>query len=145
MILIIDDDEGIRELLQAYLCSYSGEVHCASSVPEGLKLLQKNSYSVVVCDLILGSGHGGNIFNYMRKPKSPHCETPILFISGQENGPPNQDDYASFLSKPFGQEEFLQALKNLRNKVKESVGENSQGSKGTTLHPDLKKIIGGKG
>lgn len=147
MILVIDDEEGIRELIEAYLSAYKGEVHTAKNVPEALKLLQTNNYEVVVCDLVLGSGHGNSVFSYMRKPKSPHNKTPVLFISGHQSGPKDQDDFSSFLSKPFSEDEFLQAIKDLIRKTKEPQSNSGEDGAKTKvgLHPDLKKILGGKG
>jgi DNA-binding NtrC family response regulator len=146
MILIIDDDPGIRELLGDFLEDFPGALHYAESVPQALGLLQKNHFQVVICDLVLGNGHGDNIFNYMRKKGSVHERTPVLFISGHKDGPALQDDLSSFLGKPFSQEKFLEELDLLLAKTSQpkSSLDKEQGPPSNKLHPHLKKLLQGK-
>lgn len=142
MILIIDDDQGIRELVSEILSSDFDEIDLSASVPEGLKHLQKNTYQIVICDIILGSGRGDSIYTYMRKKQSPHEKTPILFISGHEEAPSVGDGKCSFIAKPFGQEDFLKAVRDLLEKKSSQGGGSDKKPNKAALHPHLKKLIG---
>lgn len=134
MILIIDDEQDILELLEDYLGPLKKEVHRATSVPEALKLLQKNTYQLVVSDIVLKSGRGNSILSYMRQKGGPHCATPVVLISGfVKNIDKNEmDDLTRFLAKPFSQDDLIETIKELFPK-KES----------NSLHPTLKKLISG--
>ncbi len=146
MILIIDDDPEIRELLGDFLEDFSGTLHYAESVPQALSRLQKHHFQFVVCDLVLGAGHGDNVFNYMRKKGSVHKKTPVLFISGQKEGPAVQDELCSFLAKPFSQESFLEEIKALLAKKTPQKNDKGQGENQakSAVHPHLKKLLSGK-
>lgn len=79
----------------------------------------------------------------MRKEKSVHQKVPVLFMSGHFEGPRESDELSLFLAKPFKREDLLIAIKNLLSRARGNGG-GPQGGKKNVLHPDLKKILGGK-
>ncbi len=139
-VLIIDDEEDILDLLEEYLACDKNEIFKAKSVPEALRYLQKQTFKIVVSDLVLETGKGESVLRYMRQPGGIHQNTPILLISGKVEKPNDLKGKTSFLAKPFSQEEFLTAINRLIKKPAKKT--SSQGVKKKSVHPSLKKIIG---
>ncbi len=55
-VLVVDDEEGIRMLLQEGLSAQGIHVDSVASAPEALALAQHKSYDAVLCDLNLSNG-----------------------------------------------------------------------------------------
>jgi CheY-like chemotaxis protein len=72
-ILLVDDDDALRQTLAAVLEEHGYEVTTAGSVPEALKLITAGSYDVLLSDLHMpGRGDGLTVVSAMRhaNPKS---------------------------------------------------------------------------
>jgi CheY-like chemotaxis protein len=72
-ILLVDDDEALRQTLAAVLQEHGYDVTTAGSVPEALKLITAGSYDVLLSDLHMpGRGDGLTVVSAMRhaNPKS---------------------------------------------------------------------------
>jgi CheY-like chemotaxis protein len=66
-ILLVDDDEVLRQTLAAALQQYGYDVTTADSVPEALKLITAGSYDVLLSDLHMpGRGDGLTVVSAMR-------------------------------------------------------------------------------
>src|SRR3984957_11079067 len=66
-ILLVDDDEALRQTLAAVLQQHGYEVTTAASVPEALKLITTGSYDVLLSDLHMpGRGDGLTVVSAMR-------------------------------------------------------------------------------
>jgi DNA-binding response OmpR family regulator len=57
-ILVVDDDEGVRALLEAVLGAANHEVDAAATVKAALAFFEHNSYDLVLADLMLPDGSG---------------------------------------------------------------------------------------
>src|SRR5438552_2871670 len=55
-VLVLDDEESLRMLLQEGLSAYGLRVGCAATTEEALAHVQRSSYDVLLCDLHLSSG-----------------------------------------------------------------------------------------
>ena len=55
-VLVLDDEESLRMLLQEGLSAHGLRVGCAATTEEALTLLRSSSYDVFLCDLHLSSG-----------------------------------------------------------------------------------------
>jgi CheY-like chemotaxis protein len=72
-ILLVDDDDALRQTLAAVLQQHGYDVTTAGSVPEALKLITAGSYDVLLSDLHMpGRGDGLTVVSAMRhaNPKS---------------------------------------------------------------------------
>jgi CheY-like chemotaxis protein len=66
-ILLVDDDEALRQTLAAVLQEHGYDVTTAASVPEALKLITAGSYDVLLSDLHMpGRGDGLTVVSAMR-------------------------------------------------------------------------------
>ena len=64
--LIVDDEESIREIVQDGLSARGMNVECAASSEEVLALLAGNTYEIVLCDFNLPGLSGEQLFEQLR-------------------------------------------------------------------------------
>src|SRR5215472_8881235 len=55
-VLVLDDEESLRLLLEEGLSAQGLRVDCAATVEEALPLMQRSSYDILLCDLHLSAG-----------------------------------------------------------------------------------------
>ena len=117
-ILVVDDDNRIRELVKEYLEENNFFVTTAKDVMDAKKKLQIIKFDILVLDIMMPGESGLDLTKYVKK-QNP---TPIILltakgesqnrIEGLELG---ADDY---LGKPFEPKELLLRIKNILNKTK---------------------------
>ena len=77
-ILLVDDDDALRQTLAAVLQEHGYDVTTAGSVPEALKLISAGSYDVLLSDLHMpGRGDGLTVVSAMRHA-NPKAVTILL-------------------------------------------------------------------
>tara|TARA_Y100000590_G_scaffold404264_1_gene491617 strand:+ start:389 stop:1066 length:678 start_codon:yes stop_codon:yes gene_type:complete len=120
-ILVVDDDDRIRELVKEYLEENNFLVTTARDVPDAKKRLEIIKFDILVLDIMM-PGQSGLSFT---KELKRNNLTPIILltakgeaedrIEGLELG---ADDY---LGKPFEPKELLLRIKNILNKTKKAT------------------------
>ncbi len=99
-LLMIDDERPVRELVVAQLRGESYEITCAAGAQEGLALLEREKFDVIVCDVMMPGMDG---FEFCRRIKA-HDEwrfTPVILLTALDG----QDDLIRGLEA--GADEFL--------------------------------------
>jgi len=106
-VLVIDDDQGLRELLAEYLSARGLQVECAEDGKTGVQFLRGGGFDLVVLDVMMPGMDG---FETTRQIRS-FSTTPTIMLTargdemdrivGLELG---ADDY---LAKPFNPRELL--------------------------------------
>ena len=77
-ILLVDDDETLRSMMDVVLKRQGFDVTTAANVPEALKLISSNVYDVLLSDLHMpGAGDGLTVVSAMRRA-NPKAVTMIL-------------------------------------------------------------------
>ena len=117
-ILVVDDDDGIRDLVKQYLNENNYLVTTAISAEDAQEKIKIIKFDLIVLDIMM-PGKNGLDFTKENKNK---LYTPIILltakgeaderIQGLEIG---ADDY---LSKPFEPKELILRIKNILNKTK---------------------------
>ena len=117
-ILVVDDDDGIRDLVKQYLNENNYLVTTAFSAEDAKKKVRTIKFDLIVLDIMM-PGKSGLEFTIENKDK---LYTPIILLTakgeaeerihGLEVG---ADDY---LSKPFEPKELILRIKNILNKTK---------------------------
>ena len=117
-VLIVDDDDRIRELIKQYLNENNYLVTSASSAEEAKEKILIIKFDIIILDIMM-PGQNGLEFILENKNK---IITPIILltaknqpierIEGLETG---ADDY---LAKPFEPKELILRIKNILNKTK---------------------------
>jgi CheY-like chemotaxis protein len=115
-ILVVDDQEHMRELLVEALSADGHSVDPAENGVVALKLLAERSYDLVVSDLQMPQLDGPKLYEEVRRRRSD-APPSFIFITGEDEAP----GYGRFLSdsklpvvtKPFKLKEFRQLLGTL--------------------------------
>ena len=81
-VLIIDDESDIRNLLGRIIKLEGFEVDLAGNATAGYKLLEKNKYQVVLCDVRLPDGYGVDMVPGIKK-RNPNAEVVLLTAYGK--------------------------------------------------------------
>lgn len=110
-ILIVDDEEKIREMIREYTVSEGFEIDEASDGKEALELLNMKDYSIVILDVMMPKMDGWSVCREIRKAS----QIPVIMLTargeeydklfGFELG---VDDY---IVKPFSPKELLARMK----------------------------------
>ena len=64
-ILIVDDDEPTRKLLQAILMRYGFHTEIASNGREAIELIQSREYAMVILDLMMPTASGQDVVDFL--------------------------------------------------------------------------------
>ncbi len=120
-ILVVDDDDRIRELVKQYLEENNFIVTTARNSLDAKKKLNLIKFDILVLDIMMPGETGLTLTKELRKKNS----TPIILLTakgetkdrilGLELG---ADDY---LGKPFEPKELLLRIKNILNKTKKPI------------------------
>ncbi len=116
-ILVIDDEESIREMLRAMLEREGYDVLDASNGAEGIKLCVNDPADLIITDIIMPEKDGMETIVEIRRE---FPDTKIIAISGGDRVEPGaylemakklgaQDTF----TKPFEREAMLAAVRNL--------------------------------
>ena len=80
-ILVVDDDDSIRDVVSKMLCRLGFEVSSADNAESGLTLFLKNKFDLVITDFSM-SGMDGIHLAYYIKEKSP--STQVILMTGDD-------------------------------------------------------------
>jgi PAS domain S-box-containing protein len=103
-VLLVDDEESIREIVQEGLTARGLKVDCAENVPAALEFLQAQPYDFVLCDFNLPGQRGTELFERVlqRSLQPAHA---FIFITGDLVDPGQAAELkskgAQVLQKPF--------------------------------------------
>tara|TARA_B100001123_G_C15143121_1_gene960387 strand:- start:224 stop:901 length:678 start_codon:yes stop_codon:yes gene_type:complete len=119
-ILVVDDDEGIRDLVKQYLNQNNFLVTTAKSAEDAVEKIKIIKFDLIVLDIMM-PGKSGLDFTIENKN---NLNTPIILLTAKgqaservEGLEIGADDY---LSKPFEPKELILRIKNIINKTKQS-------------------------
>jgi two-component system phosphate regulon response regulator OmpR len=117
-ILVVDDDEGIRELVKQFLNNNNYLVTTAKSSEDALDKVKIIKFDLIVLDIMM-PGKSGLEFTNENKKK---LDTPIILLTAKgeaservEGLEIGADDY---LAKPFEPKELILRINNILNKTK---------------------------
>lgn len=107
-VLVIDDEQMIRDLLKQALARINVQVSTAGDAEGGMAEFDRGIYDLVITDVRMPGVDGRRIVHHIRR--SGRKQTPVIGVSGTpwllQNG-----DFDDVLQKPF-------AIQNLLEKVK---------------------------
>jgi CheY-like chemotaxis protein len=112
-VLIVDDNEGLVNLLQRYLADRSCRVLTARSGEEGLQRAREHRPDVIILDVMMPGMHGWEVLQRLRS--DPHTAEIRVVICSVVNEPELAQALgaALFLPKPIRQADVLTALRQL--------------------------------
>ncbi|MEN8808267.1 MAG: response regulator [Desulfobacterales bacterium] len=107
-VLVIDDEEGITEVIQEALSLYGYDVQTACNGSEGIQKFKDQLFDVVITDIMMPNADGNSVVRYIRA--SSRSTTPIIGMSGT----PlllNDSDFDTVLFKPFPLQSLINAVR----------------------------------
>lgn len=116
-VLIVDDDDVIREYVQELLLFSNYKVTQAENGKEGFKQVQKNMPDLVITDIVMPEMEG---ISFIRKLRSYNKDMPIVAMTGNIGG--RMEEFLELssqlgadevLRKPIKSQELLDVIHNL--------------------------------
>ncbi len=115
-ILLVDDEPGLREAVQAYLEDSGFTVRAASNAKEGWDLLQQETPDALISDIMMPQVDGYAFLAQVRDDVR-FKGLPVLFLTARGMTSDRIQGYNSgcdaYLSKPFDPEELVAVVSNL--------------------------------
>jgi PAS domain S-box-containing protein len=103
-VLIVDDEEGIREIMQEGLSARGMKVHAVGTSEAAVDFLAKNTCEIILCDFNLPGMSGDKMFEELRAKLGSSLPR-FVFMTGELVSPTVMDRYcekgARVLQKPF--------------------------------------------
>ena len=116
-ILIIEDEEGINNIVKSYLIKEGYEVFQAFDGEEGLEVFLRENIDLVILDLMLPKMLGEDVIKEIRN----RSEVPVIMLSAkvEENDKVTglrlgADDY---VTKPFSARELIERIKAVLRRI----------------------------
>jgi len=120
-LLVVDDDNRLRDLLRKYLSDKGFDVTCAADAEHAQSCLDQSSFDMVILDVMMPGKTGLDFAKEVRDSSKTYKFIPILMltalgdpenrISGLECG---ADDY---LTKPFEPKELLLRIEKILARI----------------------------
>ncbi len=132
-LLIVDDDQGLVNLLKRFLEAEGFLIDAAFDHSTGLKVALSGDYEIIILDVMLPGGSGFELLKSLRQQSS----VPVLLLTargeavdrilGLEIG---ADDY---LAKPFDPRELVARIRAVLRRTREEVPAGSRLEQDETL------------
>lgn len=140
-ILVVDDDQSMREFLEILLTKEGYQVDLASSGEEGIEILSDKSFDLVISDIRMRNLNGIDV---LRKAKQINPETMVIMISAFATAETAveamREGAYDYVPKPFKVNEFKRIVcDTLESRPETKKKESGEGST-DRLHFDC--IIG---
>ena len=111
VVLVIDDDQAIRDAIGSLVRSVDLDVHLFESISEFLAAAQPNCASCLVLDVRLPGRSG---LDFQRELSAANIQLPIIFVTGYGDIPMSvqamKGGAIEFLTKPFRDQALLDAI-----------------------------------
>ena len=121
-VLVVDDDDRIRELVKEYLEENSFIVTSAKDALDAKKKLKILKFDILILDIMMPGQSG---LSLTKNIKQNNLKTPIILLTAKDDAKDRvkglefgADDY---LGKPFEPRELLLRIKNILNKTKSKI------------------------
>ena len=114
-VLVVDDEEHIRELLSLGLSMNGFEVEQVASGRAALDVIERDPPSLVVLDVMLPDLDGFTVAKRLRQTERAGTRVPVIFLTARDTTAEKieglrlgSDDY---MTKPFSVEELVERVK----------------------------------
>lgn len=118
-VLIVDDDEELRDVMQIFFKKMNYAVHAAANAESARKWLSSNSPNLILLDIMMPDGNGLDLCRWIRsQPK--FREVPVLVASAIEDEETVQDALemgaADFIHKPYKLELLKEKVQRIQTR-----------------------------
>ena len=110
-LLVVDDEEKIREMIGKYAAHEGHEVTLASNGKEALEIFRDNEYDVVILDVMMPEMDGYETLKKMKEIREVHCI--FLTALGEEYDRVYGFDIGAedYVTKPFSLKELMMRIR----------------------------------
>lgn len=131
-ILLVDDEPGLRDAVQAYLEEEGFAVNVAASADEAWELLAKDPPDLVISDIMMPQVDGYQFLQRLREDERFQA-LPVVFLTARGMTSDRIQGYEAgcdaYLPKPFEPDELVAIVKNLlsrRQAAAEASGDDAK-------------------
>lgn len=118
-VLLVDDEEGIRNVLSISLADAGYEVHTAESAVKALEIFRELSPAIVLADIKMPGVDGMEL---LRKVKEERHDTEVIMITGYGDldlaARSKELEATDFVTKPISQEALEIALERAQERIR---------------------------
>jgi two-component system phosphate regulon response regulator OmpR len=122
-LLVVDDDDRIRELLKAYLARAGFRVSAANGGEAARKLLAALDFDLAVFDVMMPGEDGLSLTRWLREQRGACGKTPVLMLTARGEASDRIEGLRSgvddYLAKPFEPEELLLRIEAILRRAQE--------------------------
>jgi DNA-binding NarL/FixJ family response regulator len=115
-LLLVDDEPGLRDAVQAYLADSGFTVDVAPNAKVGWELLEKRLPDLVISDIMMPQVDGYQFLKQMRED-ARFSKLPVVFLTARGMTKDRIQGYTSgvdaYLSKPFDPDELVAIVTNI--------------------------------
>ncbi len=115
-ILLVDDEPGVRESVQAYLEDSGYAVQVAAGAKDAWEMLQRDPPELVITDVMMPQVDGYQFLKQMRDDPR-FVAMPVIFLTARGMKSDRISGYQAgcdaYLPKPFDPEELIAIVKNI--------------------------------
>ena len=115
-LLIVDDDERIRHLLQKFLMRNGFLVTAARDAAHARRILDGLDFDMIICDVMMPQKNGYEVCEVLKQDERT-SHIPIILLTAKSTQQDKLQGLAygadAYLTKPFDKQELLIRLKSL--------------------------------
>jgi DNA-binding NarL/FixJ family response regulator len=144
-LLLVDDEPGLREAVQAYLEDSNFAVEVASNARDGWELLQQTNPDLVISDIMMPQVDGYQFLKQVREDPR-YKALPVVFLTAKGMTSDRIQGYQAgcdaYLSKPFDPDELVAIVTNLlaRRAAAKETSENAESPDIAALTSQMARI-----
>jgi twitching motility two-component system response regulator PilH len=114
LVLVVDDDTGLREFLRVHLETEGYAVREATSAEEGLVALEEEPPDLILLDVMMPRMDGWEMLRRMQERHGVDA-IPVIMYSGklEESSRATESGAQAFVGKPFDPRQLLAATRQL--------------------------------
>ncbi len=117
-LLIVEDDDSIREILTEMLIDEGFECSSASDGLKATELLKENNFDVLISDFRMPRMNGTDLLKWCR---DNNIHLPVIFITANKDLFPEEklalnDCCAALLQKPIDMDTLLEAIQDAKSR-----------------------------
>jgi DNA-binding NarL/FixJ family response regulator len=128
-LLLVDDEPGIREAVQAYLEESGFQVQVASNAQKGWDILQSTLPDLLITDVMMPQVDGYQFLKQLREDER-FASLPVVFLTAKGMTGDRIQGYKAgvdaYLPKPFDPDELVAIVENLLERRTPQAGSSSE-------------------
>lgn len=133
-VLVIDDEKSVLKAISAALKHEKIDATCSSGSKEALEYLKKQSFDIILLDIMMPEQDG---FSFLKELRKNQILTPVLLLSGREEDAAQveglelgADDY---MTKPFSKSVLVSKIRAIVRRNQQYAPTSSPAQNSSTM------------